>query len=150
MYVWSHTYSKSMDQPSKVANPARGQLNRENEKITISLSAFAPENLVSRDRFGIPVPRQPAHHPDTQGEFTYGIAPEFRGGVHLLILKPPDAVGSVPSLSGHVIAYRWRSLPKVRRHRASKSQGSSGRVLPWQVTMGPINVRLSFPHPLLI
>ena len=25
-----HTYSKSMDQPGKVANPARGQLNREN------------------------------------------------------------------------------------------------------------------------
>ena len=24
------TYSKSIDQPSKVANPARGQLNREN------------------------------------------------------------------------------------------------------------------------
>ena len=31
------TYSKSMDQPGKVANPARSQLNR------------APENLVSRD-----------------------------------------------------------------------------------------------------
>ena len=25
------TYSKSMDQPGKVANPARGQLNREDE-----------------------------------------------------------------------------------------------------------------------
>ena len=25
-----HTYSKSMDQPGKVANPARGKLNREN------------------------------------------------------------------------------------------------------------------------
>ena len=24
----THTYSKSMDQPGKVANPARGQLNR--------------------------------------------------------------------------------------------------------------------------
>ena len=31
MYVWSHiVYSKSMDQPGKVVNPARGQLNREN------------------------------------------------------------------------------------------------------------------------
>ena len=28
--VWSHTYSKSKDQPGKVANLARGQLNREN------------------------------------------------------------------------------------------------------------------------
>ena len=26
--VTHHTYSKSMDQPGKVANPARGQLNR--------------------------------------------------------------------------------------------------------------------------
>ena len=26
-----------------------------------SLSPFVPENLVSRDGFGIPVPRQPAH-----------------------------------------------------------------------------------------
>ena len=49
-----------MDQPGKVANPARGQLNRENE-YCISLSAFAPENLVSRDGFGSPVPRQPVH-----------------------------------------------------------------------------------------
>ena len=29
--VWLHIYSsKSIDQPGKVANPARGQLNREN------------------------------------------------------------------------------------------------------------------------
>ena len=49
--------------PGKIANPARGQLNRKN----ISLSAFAPENLVSRDGFGSPS------------------RPEFRGGVHLYI-----------------------------------------------------------------
>ena len=30
-------------------------------KTNISLSAFAPEDLVSRDGFGSPVPRQPAH-----------------------------------------------------------------------------------------
>ena len=50
-------------------------------------------------------------------------------------MKPPYAIGSVPSLSGHAIAYRWRSLPRVRQHRASKPQGSSERVLPWQITM---------------
>ena len=27
--LYGHTYSKSMDQPGKVANPARGQLNKE-------------------------------------------------------------------------------------------------------------------------
>ena len=47
-----------MDQPGKVANPARGQLNR---KMNIPLSPCVPENLVSRDGFSRPVPRQPAH-----------------------------------------------------------------------------------------
>ena len=42
------TYSKGKDQPGKVANPARGQLNREKK---ISLSPYAPENLISRDGF---------------------------------------------------------------------------------------------------
>ena len=58
MYGHYNTYSKGKDQPGKVAYPARGQLNR---KIIFSLSLFAPENLVSRDGFGSPVPRQPAH-----------------------------------------------------------------------------------------
>ena len=62
-------------------------------------------------------------------------------------MKPPYAIGSVPSLSGHAIAYRWRSLPRVRRHRASKPQGSSERVLPWQITMDQlIFVSLSHTH----
>ena len=39
-------FSKGKDQPGKVANPARGQVDRE-------ISPFAPENLVSRDGFGI-------------------------------------------------------------------------------------------------
>ena len=74
----------------------------------------------------------------------YGIPPEFRGGVHM---KPPYAIGSVPSLSGHAVAYRWRSLPRVRRHRASKPQGSSERVLPWQITMDQlIFASLSHTH----
>ena len=54
---------------------------------------------------------------------THGIPPDFRGGVHLFI--PPCILGSVPSLSGHAIAYRWRSVPRVRRHRASSPQGNS-------------------------
>ena len=77
---------------------------------------------------------------------TYGIPPEFRGGVHLFV-KPPYAIGSVPSLSGHAIAYQWLSLPRVRRHRASKPQGSSERVLPWPVPMDQlICASLSHTH----
>ena len=56
------TYSKSMDQPGKVANPAHhGQLNRENEYFPVT--PFAPDDLVSRDEFGRPVPRQSTHSP---------------------------------------------------------------------------------------
>ena len=58
MYVWSSHIAEYVDQPGKVANPARGQLNRENN---ISLSPYVPENLASRDGFSRPVPRQPAH-----------------------------------------------------------------------------------------
>ena len=61
MYVCYHIL-QSMDQPGKVANAARGKLNRENEYF---LSQFAPEALVSRDRFGRPVLRQPAHSPSS-------------------------------------------------------------------------------------
>ena len=62
-------------------------------------------------------------------------------------MKLPYAIGSVPSLSGHAIAYRWRSLPRIRRHRASKPQGSSERVLPWQITMDQlIFASLSHTH----
>ena len=72
-----------MDQPGKVASPARGQLNR---KMNIFLSAFVPENLVSRDDFGVPsrvsllisILR-------LNLVLTYGILPELRGGVHLYI-----------------------------------------------------------------
>ena len=59
-----------MDQPGKVANPSRGQLNRE---MNIPLSALSS-----------PVLRQPAHlHTQAESVLTYGIPPEFRGGVHL-------------------------------------------------------------------
>ena len=56
--MYGHTYSKSKDQPGKVANSACSHLNRENQ---FSLSPFAPENLISRDGFGSSVPRQPAY-----------------------------------------------------------------------------------------
>ena len=93
-----------------------------------------PENLVSRDGFSRPVPRQPAHL-HTQAESGAYLRDSSRVPRRRPFMKPPYAIGSVPSLSGHAIAYRWRSLPRVRQYRASKPQGSSERVLPWQVTM---------------
>ena len=95
-----------------------------------------PETLVSRDGFSRPVPRQPAHL-HTQAESGAYLRDSSRVPQRRPFMKPPYAIGSVTSLSGHAIAYRWRSLPRVRQHRASKPQGSSERVLPWQVTMVP-------------
>ena len=54
--------------------------------MNISLSAFVPENLVSRDGFGSPVPRQPAHL-HTQAEsavLTYGIPPDATASIFIL------------------------------------------------------------------
>ena len=100
--------ARVMDQPGKVANPTRGQLNRENEYF---LSPFAPENLVSHDGFGSPVPRQPAHlHTQAEsGAYSrdFSRVPRRRPFIYL---KPPYAIGSVPSLSGHDIAYRWPGI----------------------------------------
>ena len=100
--------------------------------MNIPRSPYVPDNLVSRDGFSLPVPRQPAHlHTQAEsGAYSrdYSRVPRRRP-----FMKPPYAIGSVPSLSGHA---RWRSLPRVRWHRASKPQGSSERVLPyWQIIM---------------
>ena len=90
-----------MDQPGKVANPARGQMNRVKK---IPLFPFAPV-------FGL-VRRVRPSHPASACSFstlrlnlvhTLGIPSDFLGGVHLFI--PTHVIGSVPSLSGHAIAY---------------------------------------------
>ena len=99
--------------------------------MNVSLSPFAPENLVSRDGFGSLVPRQPTHL-HTQAES----GAYLRDSSRVPRRRPPYAIRPGQSLSGHAIAaYRRHSLPRVRRHGASKHQGSSERVLPWQVTM---------------
>ena len=129
---------------------ARGQLNRTG-KMYITLSSFAAENLVSRDGFGSPAPRQCAHlHTQAESGAYSRDSSRVPRQRPFIYLKPPYAIGSVPSLSGHAFAYRWRSLPRVRRHRASKPQASSERVLPWQVTMDQSICASLFPHPLLV
>ena len=74
---------------------------------------------------------------------TYGIPPEFRGGVRLRNRHTPSGQSRI---SGHAFEYRWRSLSRVRRHRTSKPQGSSERVLRWQVTMDQLKYTIYSPH----
>ena len=99
--MYGQHFQQSMDQPGMVTNPDCGQ-----PKIIFSLSPFAPENVVSRDGFSRPAPRQRARSPRSCSIclLSYGIPPAFHDGVHLLI--PSTAIGSVPDLSGHAIAYR--------------------------------------------
>ena len=120
-----------MNQPVKVENPAHGQLSRENEYFPVRAREFG---LARRVRQSSPASACSFHTQAESGAYLRDSSPARRRRP-FSYLKPPDAIGSVPSLSGHAIAYRWRSLPRVRRHRATKPQDSSERVLPWQVTM---------------
>ena len=80
-------YSKGKDQPGKVANLARGQLNRKN--------VFFP---CPRSRLRIWSPETGSAVPSSVSPLisilrlnlvlTYGILPEFRDGVHLLDQTP--------------------------------------------------------------
>ena len=111
-------------------------------KMNVSLFPFAPENLVSRDGLSSPVARQPAHL-HTQAESGAYLrdssrVPRRRPFIYLNRYTP---LGQSRVFRVTQSAYRWRSLPRVRRHRASKPQGSSKQVLG--------RSRLSFPHPVL-
>ena len=66
---------------------------------------------------------------------------------------PSTAIGSIPSLSGHAITYRWRSLPRVHWYRASSPRGSSSKngCCLFRFHHGPIVLYPSvFSHPLLL
>ena len=114
-------------------------------KMDIPLSPCVPENLVSRDGFSRPVPRQSAHL-HTQAES----GAYLRESSRVPRRRPYETAirhRVSPELSGHAVAYRWRSLPRVRRHRASKPQGSSERKLPWQIAMDQLRfASLSHTH----
>ena len=81
MYVC--VFQQSMDQPGTVANPCRGQLNR--EEMNFPLSPFAPDNLVSRDGFGRLVSREPAHCPHP-GWVIWCIFTGFLSACHLVYI----------------------------------------------------------------
>ena len=82
---------------------------------------------------------------------THGIPPDVHGDVHIF-LPAPHTIESVPSLSGHAIAYRWRSLPRVRWHSTSSPQGSSSNACCLCITMDQMLLLCSslFPRPELV
>ena len=121
-----HTYSKkSMDQPGPIANnPGRGQLKRESEYFPVSPRSFVPQNLVSRDGFGSPIPRQPAHlHTQAEsGAYLLRDSSRVPRRRPFICLKPPHAIiGSVPSLLlGHHAIY---CVPMAFTAKSTPAQG---------------------------
>ena len=84
--MYLHTYSKSMDQPAKVANPARSQLKKENgyscPRWCLRLwSREAGSVVSSRASLLISILRL------NLVQHTYEIPPEFRGDVYLFTLN---------------------------------------------------------------
>ena len=120
-----HLFKQSLDQTGKFGNPARGQLNRENECFPVPVRTRR-ENLVPQERFGRPVPRQPAHSPHSG--CIWILLKRFlplSAAISIYLFIPSTAIGSVPRLPCHAIAYRWRFLPRVRWHKASPQCNSS-------------------------
>ena len=82
LYVWSshYTYNKStsMDRPDKAANPARGQLNRENEYFLVSGGA-GEFGLARRVRPSRPASAYSFSILSLNLVPTHGIPPDSRG-----------------------------------------------------------------------
>ena len=79
---------------------------------------------------------------------TYGIPPDFRGGVHLMFQT--TIRHRVSPEFGRAIAYRRRSLPRVRPHSASSPQGSSSNGCCVCITMDQLVRASVIPHPPLV
>ena len=164
-----------MDQPGKVANPARGQLNRENEysRPRTSLRIWSRETgsaVPSRVSLLISILR-------LNMVLTHGIPPDFRGGVHLFpylnrLLRhrvSPEFIGShtiycapkpPTTPSGQSRVYRvTHNLLRTDGVRCRESAGTRPVVLKvvpvtgatiLQVTTDQILCSSLFPHPLLV
>ena len=134
-----------MHQPGKVVNPARGQLNRENE---YSPGPRRCLRIWSRETGSAVPSRVSLLILHTLAEYGAYLRDSFRvlRRRPFVYLEPPPAMGSVPSLSGHTIAHLLRSLPRARRSRATNlkivpNECYLGRS-PWTKQYSPL-----FPTP---
>ena len=119
--------------------------------MNFSLSLFAPENLISRHGFGSPVPRQLAH-PHTQAESDAYLWDSSR-----VPRRRPFIYLNRHTSSGQFRVYRVTQLRTDGVHcRESAGTGPVNlKVVPVTGAAlagphGPIKMRLSFPHPLLV
>ena len=86
--MYGHTYSKSMDQPGKVANTARDQLNRAEKTNPCSRLCLGIWSSETGSETGSAVPSRVSLLISILRlnlVRAYGIPPEFLGGVHLFV-----------------------------------------------------------------
>ena len=125
----------------KVANPARGQRNREKEYSPVPCTPLEIWSRETDSSFTSRVSLLILHTRAESGAYSRDSSrcPRRRPFIYLNRHTP---LGQ----SRVYRVYRWRSLPRVRRHRASSPQGSSSNgCCHFSGHHGPINVRLSFP-----
>ena len=116
-------------------------------KINSSLSLFAPENLVSGDGFGSPVPRQPAHL-HTQAESGAYLRDSSR-----VPLRRPFIYLNRHTQSGEFLVFRVTQLRTdgVHRRESAGTGPVNLKVVPtefclaWQITMDQL-ICASFSH----
>ena len=84
----------------------------------------------------------------------YPVDPSLSAGASIYLLSTANRLrGSVPSLSGHASAYRWRSLAGVRRHtvplvlKVVPVTGASFQVSPCVFSSHPFWTSSSFDVP---
>ena len=131
-----------------VANPACIELKRENEYFPCPRSRL---RIWSRETGSAVPPRVSPLILHTRAEFGAYSRDFYRFPRRLPLFILSIAIGPVPSVSGHAIAYRWRSLPRGRRRRACSPQGSpSNGCCLFRFHHGPIVIRLSFFTPTFV
>ena len=108
----SHQIWQSLDQPGIVAHPPRGQPNRENECSPVPIRAweFGLTRCVRPSR---PAPTCSFSTLRLNLVLTHGFLP-ISAAAFIYLFISQYAIRSIPSLSGHATASRWRSLPRVR------------------------------------
>ena len=151
-------YSREKDQPGKVANSFRGQLNRENEYFPVS-SPFAPGKIWSRETSSAAPSRASLLILHTQAESSGAYSrdssrfPWQAASIYLLI--PPYAIiGSVPSFRVTQLLTDGVHCHESAQGRSSSPQVSvvpvTGAAAVAGLTMDQLMCDSRFPYPLLV
>ena len=120
--------------------------------MNIPLSPYVPEKLVSRDGFSRPVPRQPAHFHSQAESGAYS-----RDSSRFTRRRPYNIFLNRYKPSGQSQVYRRVTQLHTNGVHCRESVGTGPVVLKivpngrchFTGHHGPVNARLSFPHPLL-